>query len=475
MRPRRERGGPLIRKTRLAAGLAASVVHALTLLASLPAPVAAVDAPAYVSRSNELRASVGLGPVSLSALAEQISAERAGQLALADVAAHDRSYIKARLDAAGVCYLNFGELVAWDAAGTPYDARTTVEEWWASSDHHAVMVGDFDAAGGSHSTSPVSGTTYAVMVFIQHCDGPTTFTRLAGADRYATAAALSQSRFSTATTVFVATGAAFPDALAGAPAAARANAPILLTARDGLPAATANELARLRPSTVVVLGGPGAVGEGVVAQLRGYSPSVVRWWGTNRFETAAAISRNTFGAGVSTAYVAIGRSFPDALSGGGVAGRDGGPILLVDRDAIPAATATELARLRPGRIVVLGGPGPVSDGVVAGLAGYSTSGSVSRLAGADRYATSVAISQAAYGAGGSDAAFVATGTNFPDGLSGGPVAALVPGPLLLVSPTQLPGSVAAELQRLAPDTVYVIGGTGAVSNGVVNAMDAVLP
>ena len=441
----------------------------------MPARVAAVDGPAYVARSNEWRASVGLAPVSLSELADQISVERANQLALVDVATHDHAYVRARLDAAGVCYLGFGEVLAWHAAGTPYDVRATVDQWWASSDHHAVMVGDFDVAGGSHSTSAVSGTTYAVMIFIQHCDAPTTFARLAGANRYATAAALSQSRFSSAATVFVATGAAFPDALAGAPAAARANAPILLTARDALPAATANELARLRPSTVVVLGGPGAVGDAVVAQLRSYAPSVVRWSGANRFETAATISRNTFAAGVPTAYVATGRSFPDALSGGGVAGRDGGPILLVERDSIPAATAAELARLRPGRIVVLGGPGPVSDGVVAALAGYATSGGVARLAGSDRYATSVAISQSAYGAGGSDAAFVATGTNFPDGLSGGPVAALVPGPLLLVSPTQLPGAVAAELQRLDPDTVYVIGGTGAVSDGVVSAMDAVLP
>lgn len=40
---------------------------------------------------------------------------------------------------------------------------------------------------------------------------------------------------------------------------------------------------------------------------------------------------------------------------------------------------------------------------------------------------------------------------------------------------QLPGSIAAELRRLDPDTVYVIGGTGAVSDGVVRAMDAALP
>ena len=108
------------------------------------------------------------------------------------------------------------------------------------------------------------------------------------------------------------------------------------------------------------------------------------------------------------------------------------------------------------------------------LAGLATSGSATRLAGADRYATSFQISRSAFG-GGTDAAFVATGANFPDGLAGGPVAALVPGPLLLVAPTQLPGAVAGELQRLDPDAVYVLGSGGAVSDGVVGAIDAALP
>jgi putative cell wall-binding protein len=287
---------------------------------------------------------------------------------------------------------------------------------------------------------------------------------------------LSQARFGPGvSTVFIATGASFPDALAGSPAAAVAGGPILLTARDGLPAATANELARLRPSRIVVLGGPGVVSDGVRAQLGAYAGRVDRWSGANRFETAAAISRSTFGPGVPVAYLATGSTFPDALSGGALAGRNRGPILLVAADSIPAATAAELARLRPAQVVVLGGPGVISEGVRIAAGGYATTGSAPRLSGANRFTTSVAISQAANGPGGSDTVFVATGTNFPDGLAGGAVAALVPGPILLVTPTQLPGAIATELARLNPDTVYVIGGTGAVSDGVVHAMDVAIP
>jgi len=66
---------------------------------------------------------------------------------------------------------------------------------------------------------------------------------------------------------------------------------------------------------------------------------------------------------VPVAYIATGLNFPDALAGAAVAGSQGAPILLVLPDSIPAATAAELARLQPGRIVILGGAGVVSDGV----------------------------------------------------------------------------------------------------------------
>ena len=465
-----------------------SSLVALTLVAALAAPAAAVDGDAYVSLANGKRASVGAPPVGLSGIADQISVERATAMAATDAFVHDMAYVEARLRASGTCFTGYGEIIAWESGHPSYDPARTIEQWWASPGHHAIMVGDYNGAGGSHTTSGTTGKLYSVMIFVKLCTAPappaappaggdTTFTRLAGGDRYATAAALSQARFGPGvSTAFVATGGSFPDALAGSPAAAMAGGPILLTARDGLPAATANELARLRPARIVVLGGPGVVSDRVAGQLAGYASShVERWWGANRFETAAAISRSTFAPGVPVAYLATGSTFPDALSGGALAGRTGGPILLVGADSIPAATAAELARLRPAHVVVLGGTGVISEAVRAAAAGFATTGSASRLAGANRFTTSVAISQAANGGGGSDTVFVATGTNFPDGLAGGAVAALVPGPILLVTPTQLPGAIATELGRLDPDTVYVIGGTGAISDGVVNAMDAAIP
>src|SRR5207253_7748423 len=94
-------------------------------------------------------------------------------------------------------------------------------------------------------------------------------TRLAGPDRWSTAAAISEATFAPqAPVAYVANGAAFPDALAGGPAAGAAGGPVLLTDRDTLPPATSDELRRLEPRSIVILGGTTAVSEVVEDQLR---------------------------------------------------------------------------------------------------------------------------------------------------------------------------------------------------------------
>ena len=304
---------------------------------------------------------------------------------------------------------------------------------------------------------------------------PSRVTRYAGADRYATAAVTSASTFAPGVPVaYVATGTNFPDALAAGAAAVRAGGPVLLVSQSGLPAATATELARLRPSVIRVVGGPGAVSDGVLEALRPYATSghVERVFGANRYATAAQISANAFATGVPVAYIATGTNFPDALSGVAAAGVGGGPILLTTPTALPADTIAELARLAPARIVILGGSGVVSDAVAAQLAPFATSGAVSRLAGADRYATSAAVSAGTFASAGT--VYIATGRNFPDALGGGAAAGRARGPLLLVPGGSVPASVAAELRRLNPASVVILGGTGVVTQAVASQIDLIL-
>lgn len=291
-----------------------------------------------------------------------------------------------------------------------------------------------------------------------------TVERIGGADRFETAALISAATFSSGVPVaYVATGLNFPDALAGA-AASGGTGPILLVSTNSIPSATDVELQRLNPCEIVILGGTGVVSSAVETALAGYtSGAVTRLSGLDRYATAAAISEATFSPGVPVAYVATGLNFPDALAGGPVAALAGAPILLAG-NTLPQATKTELTRLNPGTITILGGTGAVSSAIETELAGYTTGG-VTRLWGVDRYATAAAVSADAF-APRVPVVYVATGATYPDALAGGPAAAFAGGPVLLVGQDSLPTATALELLRLSTQRIVVLGGTGAVSESV---------
>jgi putative cell wall-binding protein len=192
--------------------------------------------------------------------------------------------------------------------------------------------------------------------------------RIAGADRYETAARLSRTFAPGVPVAFVAVGTNFPDALAGVPAT-RGRGPLLLVSPTGIPGSVSQELARLKPRSIVVLGGTSVVSAATAAALDSYTTgSVTRRAGANRYETAAAISRGAFSS-AKLAYVAVGTNFPDALAGGPPAAIAGAPMLLVNRDGVPMATRSELLRLGVERVIVLGGRATISDAVVAQLNG----------------------------------------------------------------------------------------------------------
>jgi putative cell wall-binding protein len=318
--------------------------------------------------------------------------------------------------------------------------------------------------------SPVALTTVQLPLY-------NTATRQSGADRYSTAATISRgTTASHAPVVYVATGLNFPDALAAAAAAGHLDAPILLVQPFGIPTPTKTELTRLKPVKIIVAGGTGVISSTVFSQLGAYTlptaGNVERQSGADRYATAASISSHTFGPGVPVVYIATGLNFPDALAAAAAAGRLGGPVLLVTGTSIPGATQAELTRLQPGHIIVAGGTGVVSNGVLTALAAYTTGG-VERQSGANRYATAASVSANTF-APGVPVVYVATGLNFPDALAAAAAAGRLGGPVLLVGPTSIPTDTQAELSRLKPGRIVVAGGSGVVTDAVLSQLAAYL-
>ena len=322
-----------------------------------------------------------------------------------------------------------------------------------------------------NSTACPGGVFYGLLPEIRNDVAAELVERFGGADRYGTAAAISARFFPSASTVMVANGTNFPDALAGGPVAAQLGAPLLLTRPYELPGVTRTEIQRLAPERIFVLGGPASINDAVLAELAALAPigGAIRLGGADRFETAAAISSSYF-LTASIVLVANGLNFPDALAGGPAAAYLDAPLLLVRPDEIPDATRLELQRLAPAQIVVLGGTGAVSAAVQSELGTYASSGT-GRLGGADRYATAVAISAILPN---SRSVLLASGGNFPDALAGGPAAARLGAGLLLVQPTTTPAATGSELALLRPIWVSTLGGPASVSDAVMVQVRGVL-
>ncbi|NIA24036.1 MAG: SpoIID/LytB domain-containing protein [Gammaproteobacteria bacterium] len=196
--------------------------------------------------------------------------------------------------------------------------------------------------------------------------------RREGPTRFETAVEVSRAVFAAGVpVVYVVPGFDFPEALAAGPAAAAQGGPVLPMHPAVIPTAVKDELARLEPARIVIVGDEGAVSGEIEAELAAYTTGAVeRIAGADLYETAALVSAQVFGSGVATAYVARGDLFPDGLAAAPAAAAMGAPVLLVASDAIPDSVDAELVRLLPHDIVVAGGEGAVSAEVEQALQAF---------------------------------------------------------------------------------------------------------
>lgn len=287
--------------------------------------------------------------------------------------------------------------------------------------------------------------------------------RLDGDDRFETSVLASQ-RLPAGRAVFLASGTAFPDALAAAPVAAAEGAHLLLVRPDGIPQIVADEIRRLAPSEVVLVGAEASLSAAVAQQAAAPGRTVTRIGGTDRVDTSMRLldRMRAMGSAVTDVWVASGNGFPDALAAGAVAAREGHALVLT-QGASPAFQQQIAARVGGvQRFHIPGSTASVGADVHAVLAG--TGRAVARFPGADRYETAVQINQAFTGAGSGGQLVLTSGADFPDGLVGAVYAGIRGESLYLTDPNcATSGSVAAEQRRIASTGTMVLGGVGTVS------------
>lgn len=317
----------------------------------------------------------------------------------------------------------------------------------------------------SVATLLIAGTTLPATV---KADSSSNVTRIGGADRYETAAKVADAGWTSSSYAIVANGEGYADALCATPLAKAKNAPILLTYGNSLNQNVLDQLKNLKVEHVIVVGGTGVVPDSVVDEIKAQVSDVQRLGGQDRYETSVKIA-DALGTKPTKAVVASGEGYADALSAGPAAAINGIPILLTTQNTLPDAETNYLkANSNITATYVIGETGSVSDSVKDSLP------SPTRLGGADRYETNIAVLKefkSDFGFGNVYAALGngPVGNEFADALTGGALAAKNKNPLIITG-LSLSSATTDFLDENVPknSTLTILGGTGNISDSLAD-------
>jgi len=326
--------------------------------------------------------------------------------------------------------------------------------------------------------------------------------RTSGVDRYATSAATATLAYPSGTnSVVLVSGANHADGLSAASLAGAVGGPIILTAPGDMKGSTGNAIGTLDAGVagkmhVYIVGGTSAVSAAQATYLTGLAYTVTRISGADRYATAAAVADKvatltTFGTtpydSKRTAILVTGLDFADGLAAGGVSFNKKMPILLTDGSTLSAETTAVLdnAVYNIRRVIIVGGTAAVSEAVATAVGAIKNTVAlqVTRVSGANRYATAVAMAKfytkttALDGLNqtGVTEIVLASGENFADALSGSSYAGAVNTRLMvLTAGSALSSETSTYLSGLNINVtaLRVLGGTSAVSAATMTAADA---
>lgn len=255
-------------------------------------------------------------------------------------------------------------------------------------------------------------------------------------------------------TVIVAYGGNFPDALAGSYLAGKENAPILMINENYADTLTMYIKDNVeKGGTIYVLGGETVIPEAQLSGLTEYE--LIRIAGEDRYETNLKILEKT-GVTNEDILVCTGKDFADSLS----ASATGKPILLVG-NKLTSEQKEFLTAHSSNQYYIIGGTSAVSEELATQIGVY---GLAERVAGTDRYETSVKVAEKFFGD--SETSVLAYAKNYPDGLCGAPLAMSMNAPLILTA-TDKQEAAAGFMNLHDIGTGIVLGGDTLISDEAV--------
>lgn len=193
-----------------------------------------------------------------------------------------------------------------------------------------------------------------------------------------------------------------------------------------------------------------------------------RVYGKDRYLTAVEVSKAYFPANSdikpNTVIISAGGNEADALAAGPLSIKHGAPILLVEKERIPAEVLAEINRLNPKNIIIVGGKNSVSEAVEKALA--ATNREITRLAGENRFGTSIEVAKSLKEGFIIKGIILANGYNSVDALAVSGYAAKNNLAVVLTAKEALPQEVKDYIASAKVDHVEIVGGINSVEKAI---------
>ncbi|MFQ4309718.1 cell wall-binding protein Cwp10 [Clostridioides difficile] len=304
-----------------------------------------------------------------------------------------------------------------------------------------------------------------------------TVKKLKGADRFETAIKISQSGWTKSDTVVIVNGEdkSMVDGLTATPLASVKNSPILLSSNEKLPQKTVEELKRLNPSKVVVIGGNNSMPNSVVEAIKAVNSkiSVQRIGGDTRYQTSINIAKEIDKTNnVSKLYIGAGNGEADSLSIASLAGKEKTPIVLTQKDGVDNEAEQFIKSNKVSNIYFIGGVEKISNKAIEQV-GKIVNKDISnnRVAGQTRQETNAKVIDKFYSQSKLDGVVVANQDKLIDALAVGPLAAKNNSPVILATNT-LDKSQESSLKGKNSSKLFEVG--GGIASSVIDKIKSLI-
>ncbi|MDO5018506.1 MAG: S8 family serine peptidase [Lagierella massiliensis] len=284
--------------------------------------------------------------------------------------------------------------------------------------------------------------------------------RINGYNRSETSLEISKKFYENSDYVYITNHFSYADGLSMGSLTKYENGPLLLLPNDKLTINAKQELMRLNPKKIIIIGGDATIGRELEEELKSFA-EVERVKGSDRIETSLEIARKTNVKESKEVFLVNGYEEADSINIVSVSAREGIPIVFSKKDTLSPSLKNFLIAYEIEKVTIIGGDSTVSESIEVELSDLGVK-NIERLKGKDRFLTGAKVNQVYFEE--YNPLFLANGYNIADALSVGPVLGKLNSPLQIVQMDSISDDINEFYKDKSILNYYVLGGRSSISS-----------